>query len=178
MKSERRFWGEYEQFFHKDDSLLRHSSGRSRNPTEFPWAEYIGEYDIALFKARKKIQKERRAKSRALQRELDRIRKASSPADVNDPHSKYRIRCIQNDSKQRVCQFTKYQTLRGYPKRIYQEEWEEQRLAIIKDMKAGVIKQDYGLFYADFDGLTFLVRGDLCPLHYDTIIQEVYRDPI
>jgi len=44
--------------------------------------------------------------------------------------------------------------------------WEKNRRLIIKRIRSKKIKYDDRLFLADFDGLTFLVRGDLVPVSY------------
>ena len=51
--------------------------------------------------------------------------------------------------------------------------WEKQYRQILRNQKKGKIKLDSTYLYADFDGLTFLVRGDLCPSDYDMCCMEL-----
>lgn len=51
--------------------------------------------------------------------------------------------------------------------------WEKQRRQIIRDMEAGRIELDSTFQYIDCEGLTMLVRGDLCPVSYGCSAHEL-----
>lgn len=51
--------------------------------------------------------------------------------------------------------------------------WEKQYRQILRDMKSGKIIHDNNFYLIDFDGLLFLVRGDLCPVGYDMSCREL-----
>ena len=51
--------------------------------------------------------------------------------------------------------------------------WEKQYRQILRDMKSRRIIHDNNLYLADFDGLTFLVRGDMCLVGYDMCCMEI-----
>ena len=51
--------------------------------------------------------------------------------------------------------------------------WEKNRRLIIRRIRSGKIIHDNNIFLVDFDGLLFLVRGDLVPMSYDCCIDEL-----
>ena len=51
--------------------------------------------------------------------------------------------------------------------------WEKQFRSILRDMRAGRIILNSDFHYVDIDGLTLLVRGDLCPVGYLTSCIEL-----
>lgn len=51
--------------------------------------------------------------------------------------------------------------------------WKKQYRQILRDITAGRIIVDHNFYLADFDGLIFLVRGDLLPVSYTSAWMEM-----
>jgi len=51
--------------------------------------------------------------------------------------------------------------------------WEKNRRLIIRRIRSGKIVHDNNIYLADFDGLLFLVRGDLVPMSHDCCRDEL-----